>query len=98
MAAGRKTGGRAKGVPNKTTADVKVAAQAYTEEAVTALANIMRMSESDAAKVAAIKELLDRGHGKAKQAIDVDASVRAAVTTIERQIVRPRDNAPDPNR
>ena len=70
MAVGRKTGGRQKGTPNKATADVKVAAQRYTAEAVDTLAEIMRKSESDAAKVAAIKELLDRGHGKAKQTVE----------------------------
>lgn len=75
MAAGRKTGGRAKGVPNRATADIKAAAQQYTTEAVEALATIMRDSESDAAKVAAIKEILDRGHGKARQSMDIDANL-----------------------
>jgi hypothetical protein len=91
MAAGRKTGGRVKGVPNKATADVKAAAQEHTAEAIAALATIMRDSESDAAKVAAIKEILDRGHGKARQALDVDANVRALITRVERKIVRPSD-------
>lgn len=77
MAAGRKTGGRVAGTPNKATADVKAAAQQYTSEAVEALARIMRTSESDAAKVAAIKEILDRAHGKPKQSMDVDATVRS---------------------
>lgn len=76
MAVGKKTGGRQKGTPNKATADVKAAAQQYTEEAVRALVEIMRMSESDAAKVAAIKELLDRGHGKSKQTVEADVSLR----------------------
>lgn len=62
-----KTGGRQKGSPNKVTADVKEAAQQYTAEAVETLASIMRLSESDQAKVAAVKEILDRGWGKAKQ-------------------------------
>jgi hypothetical protein len=70
MAAGRKTGGRQKGSLNKATVDVKLAAQAFTTEAVETLANIMRTAESEAARVAAIKELLDRGHGKAKQTVD----------------------------
>jgi len=89
MAAGRKTGGRVAGTPNKATADVKAAAQQYTSEAVQALAAIMRASDSDAAKVAAIKELLDRGHGKAKQSLDVDADIRAQVSRIELIGVRP---------
>lgn len=69
MAKGHKTGGRQKGVPNKATADVKAAAQKYTPDALKTLASIMKASESDAARVAAAKELLDRGHGKAPQAI-----------------------------
>jgi hypothetical protein len=69
MASGRKTGGRKKGTPNKATADIKALAQVYTTEAVEELAVIMRGSDSDAARVAAIKELLDRGHGKVPQAV-----------------------------
>lgn len=90
MAAGRKTGGRIAGTPNKATADVKAAAQQYTSEAVKALATIMRDSESDAAKVAAIKEILDRGHGKARQSLEVDANVTAEITEVRRTIVDPR--------
>ena len=89
MATGRKTGGRAKGTPNKATADVKAAAQEYTTEAIAALVTIMRDSESDAAKVAAIKEILDRGHGKPRQSMDIDANVKAAIHKVERAIVRP---------
>ena len=70
MARGQKTGGRRKGTPNKATADVKALAQKYTEKAVNALARIMDKGETDAARVAAIKELLDRGHGKSSQIID----------------------------
>jgi hypothetical protein len=62
-----KTGGRKKGSRNKATADVKAAAQKYTTEALDVLASIMRMSDGDAARVAAAKELLDRGHGKPAQ-------------------------------
>ena len=91
---GTRIGGRQKGTLNKVTADVKTVAQVYTEEAVNALAVIMRTSESDAAKVAAIKELLDRGHGKATQTMAVDANVKATVHKIEREIVR----SPNPDR
>ena len=67
MAAGRKTGGRVKGTPNKATAELKVLAREYTPEALKTLVNVMKASESDAARVAAAKELLDRGHGKSPQ-------------------------------
>lgn len=68
--------------------DVKELARDYTEEAVLALAQVMRGADSDAAKVAAAKELLDRGHGKAKQV--VDATVAATVEKLTRSIVDPR--------
>lgn len=90
MAAGRKTGGRVKGVPNRATADIKALAMEYTAEAFAALIGVVRDTESDAAKVAAIKEIFDRGFGKAKQSVDVDANVTAAITEIRRTIVRPR--------
>lgn len=64
--------GRPKGATNKQTLDVKELARDFTEEAVNALAEIMRQGESEAARVAAIKELLDRGHGKATQVLASD--------------------------
>ena len=85
-----KTGGRKPGVRNKITADVKEAAQAFTADAIETLASIMRASESDAARVAAANAILDRGHGKPKQSVDVDANVKAAVTQIRRTLVDPR--------
>lgn len=91
--------GRPKGSLNKATADVKAAAQVYTTEALETLAEVLRKSESDAARVAAAKELLDRGHGKARQALDVDANIKATVTKIQREIVKARvDDAPHPDR
>ena len=53
--------------PNRATADVKAAAQKYTPAALFTLAQIMKASESDAARVSAAKELLDRAHGKSPQ-------------------------------
>lgn len=76
MAAGRKTGGRAKGTPNKATASVKEAAQAFTNDALNTLAKIMKNEEQPAAaRVAAASALLDRGHGKPKQSMDIDANI-----------------------
>lgn len=62
--------GRPKGSLNKATADIKTMAQAYGPEAIETLARIMRNPESQKVQVAAIKELLDRGYGKAVQAIE----------------------------
>ncbi len=69
MPQGRKTGGRSKGTPNKATAEIREHAQQYTVEALEGLAQIARTSDSDAAKVAAWKAILDRGHCRPAQAI-----------------------------
>jgi hypothetical protein len=77
MAAGRKTGGRTKGTPNKVLVDVKAAAQLHATDAIAALASIMRNGEMPpAARVSAAKELLDRGYGKAPQTIDQTTTVK----------------------
>ena len=76
---GKKTGGRARGVPNKATAEIKNVARIYGPNAVKALAIMsglakadkslpdVRLAESEQARVGAIKEILDRGYGKAAQ-------------------------------
>lgn len=92
MAIGKKTGGRAKGTPNKATADVKVLAMQYAPAAVEELGRLATGAESEAARVAAIKEILERAYGKTRQPLDIDANVKAAVTRIERTIVDPSDS------
>lgn len=63
-----KTGGRQKGSPNRATADIKALAQVHGPDAVGTLASIMAdESVPPAARVAAAKELIDRGYGKAVQ-------------------------------
>ena len=69
MATGRKTGGRIAGTPNKATAEIRGPAQHYTAEALEGLAQIARTSDSDAAKVAAWRAILDRGHGRPAQEV-----------------------------
>ena len=64
---GRKTGGRRKGTANIPT-PLKQAARVYTIEALHVLAGIMRTGTNEAARIAAARELLDRGHGRAPQA------------------------------
>ena len=64
---GVRIGGRQKGTPNKSTADIKALAQKYTAEAIETLRDLMRGAEAEAARVAAAKDLLDRGHGMAVQ-------------------------------
>jgi len=68
---GRRPGsGRKKGTPNKVTAEIKQLAQQYGPEAIAELARLATQAESEAARVAAIKELLDRGYGRAVQPIE----------------------------
>lgn len=89
---GRRPGsGRKKGTPNKITAEVKALAQQYAPEAFEALMKIARKGTTDNARVAAIKEILDRAYGKAPQAItgDPENPVTAFPARIEYTIVRP---------
>ncbi|MGE0108881.1 MAG: hypothetical protein AB7S81_03840 [Bdellovibrionales bacterium] len=67
MAKGIKTGGRRAGTFNKATAELKELARPYAPEALETLRLIMRDSESDAARVSAAKEILDRSYGKTCQ-------------------------------
>lgn len=79
MAASSTSGqGRPKGVPNKATSEIKALAQSFGPAAILRLAemagfatdkagNKLKAAESEAAQIAATKELLDRGYGKAVQ-------------------------------
>jgi hypothetical protein len=79
MASGgkRKGAGRKPGVPNKITeakregVDVKALAGQYTEMAIAQLAHLAQNATSEAAKAAACNSLLDRGHGKPPQQVDL---------------------------
>jgi len=50
--------------------EVKELARQYGPEAIAELARLAIKAESEAARVAAIKELLDRGYGRAVQPIE----------------------------
>jgi len=71
MATGKKTGGRQKGSLNKTTVVSKKTlaelARDLTEEALNTLRDVMRVGQSDAARVAASNAILDRGYGRPPQ-------------------------------
>ena len=85
---GERRGGRKRGTPNKATAEIREHAQQYTIEALEGLALIARNSTSDAARVSAWNALLDRGHGKPTQGVDLGVEVQ--ITKIERTIVYPQ--------
>ncbi len=61
--------GRKAGIPNKSNQDVKALIQSHVDmvEIVRGLARIAVEGDSDAARVAASRELLDRAYGKATQ-------------------------------
>jgi len=69
-AEGKKTGGRKPGSRNKVTAEVKALARTHAESAIKELARLATKAKVEATRVAAIKELLDRGFGKSIQAIE----------------------------
>lgn len=77
---GKRNGaGRPPGAFNKGTAEIKVFAQQYGQAAIARLAELSGLvagtiaAESQVAQIAAIKELLDRGYGKASQPISGDS-------------------------
>jgi hypothetical protein len=66
---GERRGGRKKGTPNRSTRAIKELAQKHGAEVIEELARIAFNAESEFARVAAIKELLDRGYGKSTQPV-----------------------------
>lgn len=72
----REGSGRPKGAVNKATADIREAAQEYTAEALGVLASVMRdEAQPAAARVVAANSIIDRGHGKPSQSVQVDAII-----------------------
>lgn len=90
---GKKTGGRKAGTPNRSTAEVKDMARMHAPDALAELARLARGAESEAARVAACREILDRAYGKAPQAIvgDPDAPVEHRITEIRIRVVDPTE-------
>ena len=66
----REGAGRPIGAVSKATADIREAAQVYSEQALQVLVQVANTGESDAARVAAANAILDRAHGKPKQIHD----------------------------
>jgi hypothetical protein len=57
--------GRKLGVPNKATSNVKKIARKHAPEVMAELARLATHAESESARIAAGKEILDRAYGKA---------------------------------
>jgi hypothetical protein len=76
MAKGIKTGGRVKGSVNKVTATLRELAQPHTEEALNLLLALMRDdSINPDTRLRAAMQILDRGHGKPRQELEVKQDV-----------------------
>lgn len=80
--------GRPKGLLNKGNADLKAYAGQFTTEAIDGLVTIARGAKfPPQARVSAWKEVLDRGHGKAPQALTgADGGPLIAATVIHEHI------------
>ena len=59
--------GRPKGSQNKSTAELRDLVLPHTPGAVTELVRLAKEADNETTRVAAIKEILDRGYGKAPQ-------------------------------
>jgi hypothetical protein len=89
MAIGRKTGGRQAGTPNRASAEVKAAARRHGQEAIAGLVRLMREGETDAAKIAACREILDRAYGKPTQTLAGDDDAPPLKNTLRVVFVDP---------
>ena len=92
---GERRGGRQAGTPNRSTGLLRELAQQYTAEALERLADLMRHAESEAARVAAIRELLDRAHGRPTQPIAGEEGGSTAITGLRVEFVNPNRSASD---
>ena len=92
MATRPKTGGRQRGTPNRSTADVKAVAATYTTQALSTLAEIMQDGTAPhSARVAAANALLDRAVGKPRQELEHAGNEKEPLTVIIRELVKPPD-------
>lgn len=86
--------GRPPGAKTKSGRELRELAQVHTAAALNALVGIVTGGEGipPAAQVAAAKELLDRGYGKATQPISGDEDGPPVLHKIIREIVDPMDS------
>lgn len=63
--------GRKKGVPNKTTLQMRELAQQHGPDALQVLVGIMSFGVSEAARITAAREVLDRAYGRVTQPVEV---------------------------
>ncbi|WHZ27566.1 MAG: hypothetical protein OJF51_002363 [Nitrospira sp.] len=64
--------GRPPGSPNKLTRPLKEAAALHTEDCLAVLVQLRDHAESEQVRLAAAMALLDRGHGRPRQELDIN--------------------------
>ena len=74
----------------KAAAEIRKAAQFYGKRAMAILWTIASKAESDNARIAACKEILDRGYGKESRMPPTEQE-QAVIRRIERIIVDPKN-------
>ena len=85
---GRRPGaGRPPGAPNKLTRPLKELAAQYTEDSIHTLVTLRDHAESEQVRLQAANSLLDRGHGRPRQEIDLNGGGK--VTVIVNRPTRP---------
>lgn len=91
----RRGAGRKKGSPNKVTAEIRSIARVHGPDAIAQLVRLMTKSKSEMARIAAAKELLDRGYGKSTQPLSGDPDKPSAFPDrIEFVVVKPTVDKP----
>jgi hypothetical protein len=92
---GNRGKGRPKGAVNKATKDIKEIARAHGPEVIEGFWRLFKEADSDQAKIAAGKEILDRAYGKSTQPLsgDDDAPAIKVISELVLRGVRsdPRD-------
>jgi hypothetical protein len=83
MAKRPKYGGRRAGTPNKATREIKDLARLHGPAMVKELARLALKAESEQARVAAIREMFDRGYGKASQSHQHSGPGGGPITTMD---------------
>ena len=77
---GRRPGaGRPPGTANKLTRPLKELAAQYTEDSIYTLVTLLDHAESEQVRLAAATALLDRGHGRPRQEIELSADKSVTV-------------------
>jgi hypothetical protein len=88
----QKYGGRKKGSKNKAPNGLQQLARVYTAQALDCIFTIMQHGNNEAARVAAAREILDRGYGKPRQTVDISGDL-TITTTHTLELMRERARA-----